>query len=353
VLTVPVRYTAAVLTAVRTVEYRELILPALGEDDVLVRVLATGICGSDLSTFRGTHPYKTAPVVLGHELCGVVERFGRRVTGLSIGEKVCSAAFSHCDACAECARGASNLCSARKNLCHLGWDGSFAEYVVLRRNMVFALGPGVGAEAGALVEPLSIALHAARLVTGSPVRTVAVLGSGGIGLCCVIAAKQLAMSRVVAVDLGKGKAALVASAGADAYVDAVVDGVVAGVREALFGGADVTFVASGYPGVLDDARAVTRPGGEVIVVSYFDRPHEVSLNPFVSAELTVRFSALSTARDFTEVIGWLEGGMVDPLPLITHRFPLAEAEAAMSVLADADGTVGKVMLLADSEGTQR
>jgi len=346
----PVRYTAAVLTAVRTVESRELVLPALGDDDVLVRVLATGICGSDLSTFRGTHPYKTAPVVLGHELCGIVEAAGRRTDGLSVGDKVCSAAFSHCGTCPECARGAMNLCPARKNLCHLGWDGSFAEYVVLRRNMVFALGPDVDAEAGAMVEPLSIGLHAARLVTGSPVRTVAVLGSGGIGLSCVIAAKRLGMGRVVAVDLGRGKAALAASAGADGYVDAA-GGAVAGVREAFPGGADVTFVAAGYAGVLDDARAVTRPGGEVVVVSYFDRPHEVSLSPFVSAELTVRFSALSTARDFTEVIGWLETGVVDPLPLVTHRFPLAEAEAAMHVLAS--GAAGKVLLLADREGTQR
>jgi 2-desacetyl-2-hydroxyethyl bacteriochlorophyllide A dehydrogenase len=353
VLSVPARYTAAVLTAVRTVESRVLELPALGENDLLVRVLATGICGSDLATFRGTHPYKKPPVVLGHELCGVVERAGSRVAGIRLGELVCSAAFSHCDECAECARGASNLCRNRENLCHLGWDGSFAEYVVLRRNMAFALGPGISVEAGAMAEPLSIAVHAARLVNGAPVRSVAVLGSGGIGLCCIVAAKQLGMGRVVAVDLGAAKAVLTAAAGADAYVDATDDGAVPGVRAELPDRADVTFVAAGYPGVLDDARAVTRPGGEVIVVSYFDRPQEISLNAFVSAELTVRFSALSTARDFSEVIGWLETGAIDPRPLITHRFPVSEAEAALGVLADVGGPVGKVMLLADSEGKRQ
>ena len=116
-------------------------------------------------------------------------------------------------------------------------------------------------------------------------------------------------------------------------------------------GVDVTFVASGYRGVLDDARAITRAGGEVIVVSYFDSPETVALNHFVSGELTVRFSALCTARDFTEVTGWLAAGSVDPRPLITHRFTLEEAGAALSLLDRSPGEVGKVVLCAAREGT--
>src|ERR1041384_306069 len=249
-------HVAALLSAERTIETRMLPTPEIGGRDVLVRVLATGICGSDLATYRGTHPYKTAPVVLGHELCGVVEAVGSQVHDLTPGVRVCSAAFSSCDSCDACLSGNTNLCQARENLCHKGWDGSFAEYVVLRRNMVFPLPGELHPEAGAMVEPLSIALHAARLPGPLTDRTVAVIGSGSIGLSCSLMARQLGARSVVCADLGPHKAELTARAGAGAYVDAAAEPVVEGVRTHLPGGADVTFVASGHRGVLDDACAM-------------------------------------------------------------------------------------------------
>jgi threonine dehydrogenase-like Zn-dependent dehydrogenase len=106
----------------------------------------------------------------------------------------------------------------------------------------------------------------------------------------------------------------------------------------------VTFVASGHPGVMGDACSMTRPGGVVVVVSYFEKEQRVDLNPFVSRELTVRFSALSTPDDFAEVIGWLADGTVDPRPLISHRFPLAEADQAVRLLDRNTGQAGKVTL---------
>jgi 2-desacetyl-2-hydroxyethyl bacteriochlorophyllide A dehydrogenase len=349
-LTVP-DHLAVVLTAEREVECREVPIPEVGAHDLLVRVIATGICGSDLATYRGTHPYKKAPVVLGHELCGEVVEIGASVRGARPRDRVCSAAFAACGACADCRRGATNLCSARANLSHGDWAGSFASHVLLRDTMVFPLDAGVHPEAGAMAEPLAIAVHAARLATAGT--TVAVLGAGGIGLCCAIAAEQLGLGEITCVDLGPDKARLAALAGATYYVDAAAAGAVTGVLGTHPRGVDVTFVATGYPGVLDDARAITRPGGEVIVVSYFDRPQEVTLNPFVSAELTVRFSALCTARDFADVTGWLADGSVDPRGLITHRFPMRDAALALRLMDRSVGQVGKIMLHTSSEGDDR
>ncbi|MBB5159501.1 zinc-dependent alcohol dehydrogenase [Saccharopolyspora phatthalungensis] len=340
------RTTAAVLTATGTVECRTIELPAPRPHELLVRVLATGICGSDLATYRGFHPYKKAPVVLGHELCAVVEEVGEQVTRFRPGDKVCSAAFSHCGRCADCARGATNLCRHKDNLCHLGWEGSFAEHLILRENMTFALNPAISAEAGALVEPLSIGLHAAALAHHAGMGDVAVLGSGTIGLACAIAARQRGADRIVCVDIGPRKAELATAVRADGYVDASTADVADGVRAWFPSRADVTFVASGHPGVLNDATRITRPGGQVVVVSYFDGPHEVELNSMVSGELTLRFSALSTPGDFAEVIDWLATGTVDPVPLVTHRFPLAETATALRMMDYGRGEVGKVLLIA-------
>jgi 2-desacetyl-2-hydroxyethyl bacteriochlorophyllide A dehydrogenase len=343
---------AAMLTERGSIGLHRVSTPRIGPLDVLVRVLATGICGSDLATYRGSHPYKRPPVVLGHELCGVVKQVGAEVADLRPGALVCSAAFSPCDSCAQCARGATNLCPDRENLCHLGWDGSFAELVVLRRNMVFELPDGIDPEVGAMAEPLSIAAHAARLAGPLAGRSVAVIGAGGIGLCCALVARRHGAASVVCTDLGSAKEELTRHAGATAYVDGLEGGPRDGVLAALPDGADVTFVASGHTGALDQAAGVTALGGTVVVVSYFDRPHEFSANPLVSAELSVRFSALSTAEDFREVIGWLAKGELDPTPLISHRYQLAEAAAAMEALATQRG-VGKVMMRCDGGAPER
>ncbi|MDR7301238.1 zinc-dependent alcohol dehydrogenase [Haloactinomyces albus] len=334
---------AAVLTELRSIEYRETAAPEPGTNELLVKVSSTGICGSDLAAYRGTHPYKTAPAVLGHEFSGVVEAVGDEVTGFVIGDQVCSAAFSHCGTCPECLRDAGHLCGRKLNLGHLEWTGSFAERIVLRPNMTHQLPPELHPVAGALVEPLSIGLHAMRLMA-EDVSKVLVLGSGTIGLSCLIAAKQLRHSYVACVDVGTEKGEPARKLGADAYVDALLGNPVDRAWKALDGPADVVVIAAGYHGVTDQALHAVRAGGEIIVVSYFDGRHPVELNTLVSSEVTVHGSALSTGRDFTEVISWLAAGAVDPLPLVTHHYRLTEAETALRLMDQAEVPTGKIML---------
>lgn len=341
------RMKAAVLVSERTIEYRDVDVPDPGENELLVRVHATGVCGSDLATYRGTHPYKRPPVILGHELCGVVERVGTKVSGFAPGDKVCSAAFSQCDACAPCHRGEVNLCRNRANLCHSGWEGSFAEYVVLRENMTHLLPNDVDDATGALTEPLSIGLHAVRLVENTPPASTVVLGSGTIGLTCLIAARKLGFGSIGCVDLGPAKGARARQLGADYYVDAHTDNVVQALAARAPEGSNVTFVASGHDTVLDEACAITRPGGQIVVVSYFDRPRQIELNRLVSHGLSMRFSTLSTPRDFAEVIEWLSRGEIDPAPLISHRLPLSAAHE-ISLMDHTPEDVGKIVLLPPS-----
>ncbi|MFE9699130.1 zinc-binding dehydrogenase [Streptomyces sp. NPDC006270] len=342
--TEPTTMKAAVLTGRRTIAHQDAAAPEPGPGELLVRVAASGICGSDLAAYRGTHPYKRAPAVLGHEFSGTVVALGAGTDGFAVGDQVCSAAFSHCDACAECLRGAPHLCTRKLNLSHLDWTGSFAELLVLRPNMAHRLPPGLHPVAGALVEPLSIGLHAVRLVGEGAGRRVLVLGSGTIGLSCLVAARQLGHAAVACVDVGPEKGRLALRMGADAYADAREGDPVPAALEALGGPADVVVIAAGYPGVTDQALRAVRPGGDIVIVSYFEDRHPVDLNTLVGREVTVHGSALSTPRDFTEVIDLLATGALDVLPMVTHHFPLADAGPALRLMDRADVPTGKIML---------
>jgi len=317
-------------------------VPSVGPRELLVRVLTTGVCGSDLATYRGTHPYKRAPAVLGHELCGVVERLGSEVRGLAPGDLVCATAYSPCDVCAACSEGAPHLCSAKRSLSQAGFDGSFAEYVAVAENMAFKLRSDLDPVLGALVEPLSIAAHALKLARRAPGASLAIVGTGSIGLCTVVAARALRFGAVVCLDRDPEKGELALAHGATGYADVRAPGALVRAQKLLGGHADVVAVCSGHPEALDDAAALARPGGQIIVVSYFTERVAVDLNTIVGRELAVVGSALATPGDVAEVIDWLEVDGLDPSNIVRRRFALKDAALAMEAVER--GSPGKTLI---------
>ncbi|HET8956368.1 MAG TPA: alcohol dehydrogenase catalytic domain-containing protein [Solirubrobacterales bacterium] len=345
---------AAVLTSPGRIESQSLLVPEPGPGELLVKVFATGICGSDLAVYRGTHPYKTAPIVLGHELAGRVVRTGAGVAGFAPGDRVCAASFSHCERCGPCRSGQMHLCERKATLCHRGWNGSFAEYVLLKQNMTFRLPDRVDWQLGALVEPLSIGLHAIRIperqLEGG--RSLAILGSGNIGLCCLIAANRLGF-QVACVDIRPEAGPTALALGAAAFVDARVEPPADGVAAGLACPADAVVVAADYDQVFADALAMTTPGGVVVVVSYFERSRQLPLNCLVGDEQTVVGSALSTPADIKDVLAWLADGTIDPRPLIAHAPSLSRVAEAMKSMDSGVGRAGKIVLGVAEEGEAR
>ncbi|MBL7147254.1 MAG: alcohol dehydrogenase catalytic domain-containing protein [Nanoarchaeota archaeon] len=330
---------AAVLTKVKKIEYKDVKVPQIGEDDVLIKVSETGICGSDLSTYQGTHPYKKPPIILGHEVCGFVDDLGGNVKDLNKGDKVCVESYSACEECIYCQDDKPNLCLDKKVAVSGDWQGSFAEYFKAPRNSVYKLSQNVSDSEGALIEPLAVALHALGLSNSIKGKNIAILGTGNIGLCSLICAQKLDAKEILCSDISNSKSKLAKKFGVDYFVDVSKDNLVNYVRNIFKDGVDTTIVAADYPSAIDEATEITKRAGEIITVSYFEKKLEAQWNKIVRKEITLKGSAVSCKKDFLTIIKWLETKEIDPTPMISHRFPLEKAGKAMKQMIKNSGKI--------------
>ncbi len=328
---------AAVLNKERRIEIDDIAIPEIGTNDVLVKVATTGICGSDVSTFIGQHPYKKAPTVLGHEFSGTVVAIGENVTDFKVGDRVCAAAYSNCGECEPCSVGHHNLCENKTAFSFQGWDGSFAQYIRAEPQKLYLLGPNVDDDCGALVEPLAIALHALRLAPKT-VGELTVIGSGCIGLSAALCAKLVGFNWVRATDIHNDKKALANCCEVDEFTTDI---------HSLTPG-DVTLVCASYDTVLKDALQCTRPGGTIVVVSYFSKPLTADFNELVKNEINMLGSALAEDRDFIDIIEWIDKGELDPSVMVTHRFPISKAHEALELKIAEPASTNKILLNLDS-----
>lgn len=309
---------------------------ALAPDELLVAVHAVGICGSDLAAYRGTHPYKRPPAVLGHEVCGEVVRVGSGVRGVLVGDRVCTAAFAGCGSCDQCDRGRENRCPSRHNLSHDGWAGGLAEHLVLRERMTHLVPAWVPDRVGALLEPLAIARHVLSRLTVLPDPLV-VIGAGGIGLSVVSMAKALGVEQVTAVDTDPETAEISGNMGA-CHLTA---------GEGSLGAlcANAVIVTTSDPEAINAAIDVVSPGGEIVVVAYHDLDVPVDMAGLMSKEARLSTSLLATSSDFQHVVELVSSGLVDPSPMISHTMPLEQAAEAFRVLDHRTERVCKVVLV--------
>jgi threonine dehydrogenase-like Zn-dependent dehydrogenase len=301
-----------------------------------VRVDAVGVCGSDIAAYLGRHPYKKAPMVLGHEAAGTVVAIGGAIGNIVVGDRICTAAFAGCGRCGLCRSGDENLCRARDNLSTGDWHGAFATHVVLRESMVHVIPNGVPLEVAALIEPLAIARHALSR-TDLPGRLV-VVGVGGIGLACVVVARALGVRDVEAVDICPATESVARAVGATSFRSETRDGQASDV---------VVVTASGAS--LNSAVAACRPGGTVVVVAYHDATCNIDLQAALDKQVSITTALLATRRDFQDIIEMLSEGVLSPSGMVTARLPLREAGQALDYLADSHPG-GKMLLLAGENG---
>ena len=173
---------AVVLTSEGCLEFVEAAWPTdVGADCVVIRVRAVGVCGSEVHAYQGTHPFRKAPVVLGHEAAGDVVAVGEDVSAFAVGDRVIVEPQWVCGECAYCRAGDENLCPSKRVLGTSAWPGAFGEYIVAPQDATFQLPSALSYVQGALIEPLSIAVHIARQSNLAAGESVCILGSGSIG----------------------------------------------------------------------------------------------------------------------------------------------------------------------------
>lgn len=310
-------------------EMREVAVPSIGPDDVLIRTQAVGICGSDVHQYHNTHSWKVnIPVVLGHEFGGIVAAVGARVTQFAPGDRVVSETAAVIDATSPFSRtGAYHLDPSRLGFGY-GVDGAMAPFVKAPARCLHRVPAGLDFVRAAMTEPCSVAYQAA--VVNSPIRpgsVVIVIGPGPIGLLCAQMAKIAGASDVIIVGLESDRCRLelghrhwatrVATVeeireGPDAFRNSLGDGY----------GADVIIDAAGASSALRSALDWVRPGGHITKVGWGPEPLGFSLDPLVQKAVTLQGSFSHTWAVWEKVLALMSGGNLDPMPIVSKTAPL-------------------------------
>lgn len=307
-------------------------LRRMDKGEVLVRVEACGICGTDLHIVDGTSR-STPPVVLGHEYCGQIEDAGK-IPGLAHGMRVAIDPNISCGSCYYCRRGLVHLC---ENLRALGVDidGGMAEYCIVPEKQLHRLPEGMTADEGALIEPVSCAVHGVDKANIRAGDIVAILGGGAIGLVMLQLVKNAGAAQTILVEPVEAKRAQARALGADLVIDPSSEDVSARIAERTGVGADVVIECVGKPSTMQQAIAIARRGG---VVEFFGVcPVGVTIpvepNTVYFKELTIVGSYVNP-HTFTRSAALLRAGKVRADMMMIQRFPLEGVHEAFTALRE-------------------
>jgi len=339
---------ALLLKDYKELEVTEFPVPEIGPDDILVQVRACGICGSDIHGYDGSSGRRIPPLVMGHEAAGVVSAVGSGVTEFSEGDRVTFDSTVSCGHCWFCRRGQINLCDNRMVLgvsCgEYRRHGAFAEYVAVPKHICYRLPQDLKFEHAAMIEAVSVAVHAANRTPVTLGDTAVVVGSGMIGLLALQAIRLAGASKVIAVDLDQGRLDTALELGADVGLKADAVDVPEEVRRLTGGrGADVVLEVVGATPTIATAVDSTRKGGAITLVGNLAPHVDIPLQSIVTRELTVGGTCASNG-EYPQCIDLLERRAIRVDPLITARAPLEHGPDWFARLYGGEAGAMKVIL---------
>jgi threonine 3-dehydrogenase len=318
------------------IELREVPIPSPGPGEVLVRVQAASVCGTDLHIFNWDpwaqgriHP----PLIPGHEFSGAVAAIGRGVTTVKEGDLVSAEMHVACGKCMQCRTGQAHICQHVRIL-GVDADGAFASYAIIPETNIWKLSPEIPPEYASLLDPLGNAVHT---VLAGPIaaQTVAVTGCGAIGLFSIAVAKACGAAKVFAIEVNAHRRAVAAQMGADMALNPATEPVEKMVLEATGGtGVDVLLEMSGHPTAIRMGFALLRTGGRASLLGIPSRPFELDFarDIIFKGAIVQGINGRKMFETWFQMEALLSAGKLDLSPAITHRLKLSEFPQAMELL---------------------
>jgi len=334
----------AVMLSPKTIEIREVANVLPGPEEVLIRVKRIGVCGSDIHVWHGLHPYTEYPVVQGHEVSGLVAEIGEAVVGFTVGDKVVFLPQVTCGFCYPCRHGMSHICD---NLQVMGFqtDGAAQEYFPVHYTKVLKLPNIISLDQAALIEPISVAVHAITKAGGVQDKKVIVLGAGNIGNLVGQVALASGARGVLITDISEYKLDKARQCGlAHAINPHKMD--LTNAVKTVFGPekADVIFECVGAQETIFDAINVARKGSMIVVVGVFSTRPLVDLGLVQDRELELKGTLMYQKPDFERAIDLVSNQKLNLNQLITHRFPFQKYSEAYESIERMEGENMKVMI---------
>lgn len=331
-------------------ELQTVDIPSISDNEVLVNVCATSICGTDVHIYtwdEWAQSRVNPPYTFGHEFSGIVVDTGKNVTNVKKGDHVSAETHIVCGHCPQCLTGNEHVC---RNMKILGVDtnGCFAEYVAIPAKNIWKNNAIMPHDLASIQEPMGNAVHTV-LSADVAAKTVAVIGCGPIGLMAIGVAKAAGASKVLAFDLNDYRLGLAKKMGADVIVHSKnEDPLAVASAETSGSGIDVVCEMSGAPVAIDQAFKMVTNAGHVSILSLPTRPVEVDItNDIVFKGITVKgITGRRVFETWQQVSRFLQSGAVDVTPMMTHAFPLEEFEKGFDLMIE--GKCGKVVLIPEA-----
>ena len=341
---------ALVMEEYKQFRFAEVDAPEPRPGEVLIRVRACAVCGSDVHGIDGSTGRRRPPIVMGHEASGEIAALGEGVEGWSVGDRVTFDSTVYCNTCDACRAGKVNLCANRRVLgvsCEdYRRDGAFAQYIAVPAYILYRLPDSVTYQQAAMVEPLSIACHAARQAPVPQGGTVAVVGVGTIGLLLLQVLKDMGAGRVIAVDIDEGHLDKAVSLGADERVNSSSPDAAERIRALTKDGAgvDAAYDCTGIEATVNLCLQTARLDAAVVLVGNLQKAISFPLQWVVTRQQKL-FGSCASAGEYPMCLDMIERGAVNVDALVTRAVPLAEGGEWILRLYNREKGLYKIVLL--------
>jgi len=339
----------AVMTQPGNIKIHQVEKPSPGPGEVLIAVRRIGVCGSDIHVYHGRHPYTSYPVVQGHEVSGLIAEVGSGVEGFQAGDPVVFMPQVTCGECYPCRHGMYHICDQLKVM-GFQTGGAAQEYFPVKADMVLKLPPGISLDQGAMVEPVSVAVHALRRGSGGASdslqgKGVLVLGAGTIGNLVGQVAKALGARRVLISDISEYKLEMAHRSGLTHTIHSGRQDIGQAILE-TFGPdkADLILECVGVQDTIRQAVSNARKGSTIVVVGVFGEKPQVDLGLVQDRELSLVGTLMYQRADYERAIQLIAAGRLSLDTLVTQRFGFHDYLKAYQAIETSDGRYMKVMI---------